>query len=84
MEKTICTLLADLSTNFEQSKTPDNTDQNEVTQELVKNMTNTGHLAPRKPSSTTWRTVCHTRTEQPKLENEKSTSPIHPWISQTA
>jgi hypothetical protein len=59
------------------TKTFDRTDQNEATHELAKNTNNSWLLG-------SLQTVRQVRTEQPELENERSTPPIRPWISQRA
>jgi hypothetical protein len=69
-----------LSANTVQPKSTSPTDRTTSAQEQATNWTNTG---PRELSAPTRRTVRQVQTEQLEPENEKSTSHIHPWISQT-
>jgi hypothetical protein len=84
MAKTDHTHLAGCSTNLEQPKALDKTGRKEATQELAKNTTNTWLAGSSCTVHEHRGTVLQTRTEQPELENENATSPVHPRISQTA
>jgi hypothetical protein len=69
------------STNTLQQNTARPKDRTMNAQEQATNWRNTW---PRGLSTFIRWIVCQVRTEQLEPENEKSTPPIHPWISQTA
>jgi hypothetical protein len=69
------------SANILQQNATSPTNRTTNAQEQAMNWTNTG---PRGLSVPTRWTVRQVRIEHLEPENEKSTPPIHPWISQTA